>query len=775
MKKFLLPVCYLMMSCAALRAQETVITRDGWNYDRQGFVALASEVEEVKKAGKGIKLNGWLEYDVEIPKSGWYELWLGGTPPEWPRDVFVDGQTVTRLQFSQGDDKLSPVPKEGIQFKEVNLYLTAGKHVIKLQRLGFPGVLPSVWELREAAPVPDSSIRAWASGSRIVEPGQSVEMVFLGGASEPLEYELFLVNEMTDQELPIGTLAYPSTKEPIEKKLEVPLKEAGLYTLKAKSQGRWLRPSDLKAGYLLAGTKAANEASREKDLSFQVAGIFSNGAVLQQEKPLPVWGWATPGSAVIVQLGEQERKATADSDGKWQVVFDPIKAGGPAFDLVATAADGKKITIKDLLAGEVWLLSGQSNMGGPMTSAPGAKELALAKDFPDVRYVDVYDRTTADGKKRLSNITWVPAIFQGDEKRLSRWRAIHYAFGTDLHKALNIPIGLVAANRGGTFISSWTSRETHEKVPSFRDTLEQSQREAQERLPELIHLGKSAESIKKWRTATAKAQEEGKEPPKPPVLSADFGNNNSPAFNYEALIETLAPFAIRGVLWYQGESDSGMAEAYRERFPAMIANWRSLWKEPDLPFYFVQIAYGKGDACVTPPGDFTGAELKEVQLQTLSVPHTGMAVTDDLMKPGDDVHYPDKLPVGHRLALIALAKTYDRPVAYSGPIYTRQKIEGNKIRLFFDNAEGLQVKGSQLNAFAIAGEDRKWHWAEAVIDGNTVVVSSPEVSAPVAVRYSWAESPRGGVLINKEGLPTPVFRTDDWPMITKGITTQQKN
>jgi len=775
MKRFLFPACYLIMSCAALRAQDTVITREGWNYDRQGFVAPASEVEEVKKAGKGIKLSGWVEYDVEIPKSGWYELWLGGTPPEWPRDVFVDGQTVTRLQHSSGDDKLSPAPKEGIQFKEVNLYLTAGKHVLKLQRLGFPGVLPSVWELRQAAAVPDSSIRARASGSRVVEPGQSVEMVFLGGTSEPLEYEIFLVNQMTDQEVSVGTVAYPSVKDPIEKKLQIPLKETGLYTLKAKSQGRWLRPSDLKAGYLLAGTKAANETSREKDLSFQVAGIFSNGAVLQQEKPLPVWGWATPGSAVTVQLGELERKTVADADGRWLAVFDPIKAGGPAFDLVATAADGKKITVKDLVAGEVWLLSGQSNMGGPMSSAPGAKELALAKDFFDVRYVDVYDRTTADGKKRLSNIAWVPAVFEGDEKRLSRWRAIHYAFGTDLHKELNIPIGLVAANRGGTFISSWTSRDTHAKTPSFQATLEQSLREEKERLPELVYLVKAADTIRKARAAAAKAKEEGKEPPKAPVLTADFSNSNSPAHNYEALIETLAPFAIRGVLWYQGESDSGMAEAYRERFPAMIANWRSLWKDPDLPFFFVQVAYGKGDACVTPPGDFTGAELKEAQLMTLSVPHTGMVVTDDLMKPGDDVHYPDKLPVGHRLARVALAKSYDRPLAYSGPVCTRHKIQGNKIRLFFDHAEGLQVKGPQLNAFAIAGEDRKWHWAEATIDGDTVVISSPEVSAPVAVRYSWADSPRGGVLVNKEGLPSPVFRTDDWPMVTKGITTQEKN
>ena len=188
-----------------------------------------------------------------------------------------------------------------------------------------------------------------------------------------------------------------------------------------------------------------------------------------------------------------------------------------------------------------------------------------------------------------------------------------------------------------------------------------------------------------------------------------------------------------------------------------------------MPFHFVQIAYSKGEKYVGEPGDEPGSELKEAQTLALSVPHTAMAVTDDLMKPGNDIHYPDKLPVGHRLALTALATVYNRQVEYSGPVYKSLKVEDGAIRLFFKHAEGLAVKGEALNAFAIAGEDRKWVWADAKIDGETVLVRSPKVPNPVAVRYSWAPSPRGGNLVNQAGLPCPVFRTDDWPMVTAGF------
>jgi sialate O-acetylesterase len=316
-----------------------------------------------------------------------------------------------------------------------------------------------------------------------------------------------------------------------------------------------------------------------------------------------------------------------------------------------------------------------------------------------------------------------------------------------------------------------------EKDPSLRAIVDTFSQETQERIPELLHLIKLSGQLQKWRQESEKAVAAGQPVPAAPVFTAEITASNDFGQNYTGLIEPLGTLAIRGVLWYQGESDSNMAEAYRHRFPLMIKNWRTLWNEPELPFLYVQIAYGKGDLYTGEPGDNRGAELKQTQLETLSVPHTAMVVTDDLMGPGDNVHYPDKLPVGHRLARAALATVYGKDIAYSGPIYKTQRIEGNKIRLMFDFAkDGLATKGGgKPGGFTIAGEDRKWVNADAVIEGETVVVSSAKVPQPVAVRYSWAEQPSGGNLINKAGLPSPVFRTDNWPMITSGVLWEQKN
>ena len=219
-----------------------------------------------------------------------------------------------------------------------------------------------------------------------------------------------------------------------------------------------------------------------------------------------------------------------------------------------------------------------------------------------------------------------------------------------------------------------------------------------------------------------------------------------------------------------------MAEAYKKRLPAMFRDWRKLWHDDSMPIVYAQIAYGEGKPHQGDPSDSTGAELREAQLQTLSVPHTAMIVTHDLVTPTDNVHYLDKLPVGNRMALAALATVYGKQNEYSGPVYRQITINGGKARLSFDHAaSGLVAHGEKLGGFAIAGEDRKWVWADARIEGDSVIVESATVPHPVAVRYSWADTPCGANLYNKAGLPAPGFRTDTWPMLTTGVYWVQKN
>lgn len=506
---------------------------------------------------------------------------------------------------------------------------------------------------------------------------------------------------------------------------------------------------------------------------FSLASLFQDGAVLQRDKSLPVWGWAKPAEKVDVTLGAQTRSAVADEKGRWQVVFEPLKLGPPV--TLSATAGGKTVAAKDLLIGEVWLLSGQSNMGGPLLTCIGGEAVARQADFPEVRAVGVQPAQAASGEQRLAKAAWVPAVSGGDPKKLANWVGIEFGFGTELNQALKIPVGLILANRGGTFISTWVSRKTQESDPSFKAVLDSFSADEANRIPELLAIAKAEGQIAKWRKDKAAAEAAGQPVPPAPHLSRDTEVANFPAKNFDALIDPIAPYAIRGVLWYQGENDSNMAEVYAKRFEAWMKDWRALWHQPDLPILFVQLAYGSGKIYQGEPADNGGSELKDVQRRALSNPHTAMVVTNDLMRLDDNVHYLDKLPVGHRLANAALTTVYGQDKPYSGPLYRAMKVEGDKIRLSFDHAQGLAAKGDKLGGFAIAGADRKWVWAEAKIDGDTVLVSHPQVSAPVAVRYSWAESPSGGNLVNADGLPAAVFRTDDWPMTSAGVGWVEKN
>lgn len=761
----------LTIAVSVAHAADPVVRKSGWDYDRSKFSENEKTIAEVKAKNRGMSVTGWAEYDFSIPETGWYELNAGGNPPDWARDIAIDGETIVRLGVAKPEDQLTDAAKNGPTYKEVNLFLTKGPHTLRYRRLGFPGALPVIWELQRSTG-PEGTIRANVKSSRMAAPGGAVQLEFLGGGSDAATYEILLRNELTETTETVGTLEFPKTDKPVTKELSIKLPTEGVYAALAKVDGKELRLSDLKAGYLLSATQTSNVNTVPAG-EFAFGSVFQDGAILQRDKPLPVWGWAKAGDKIVVTLGDQKKEATTNEHGRWEVVFDPISSG-PTYTLTASNKS-KELTVKNLLAGEVWLLSGQSNMGGPLLSCIGGEEVARNANFPDVRAINVQPAQATDGTQRLGKVNWVSAVSGGDPKKLANWVGIQFAFGIDLNQKLGVPVGLILANRGGTFISTWTSLKTQQSDPSFKAILDATTSDQAENVPELLAITKALGQIEKWKKDKAAAVAAGKPEPAAPRLSRNAEPMNFPAKHFDGLIEPISPYAIRGILWYQGENDSGMAEAYAKRFSAWMKDWRDLWKQPDLPILFVQIAYGSGKAYQGEPADNPGSELKDVQRRALTNPHTAMVVTNDLMRVNDDVHYLDKLPVGHRLAKAALATVYGQDVAYSGPLYQSMKIEGGKIRLTFDHAKGLSAKGDKLGGFAIAGEDRKWEWADAEIDNGTVLVSSPKVPAPVAVRYSWAETPSGGNLVDGDGLPAAVFRTDDWPMTSAGIGWVEKN
>jgi sialate O-acetylesterase len=438
--------------------------------------------------------------------------------------------------------------------------------------------------------------------------------------------------------------------------------------------------------------------------------LFSDNAVLQQGMRVPVWGTADDGEKVTLKLQGQVASATA-KDGKWRVDLDPLKAGGP-FELTIA---GKKdtITLKNIMVGEVWIASGQSNMQMSLKQSADAKQTIAAAANPQIRLFTVPRRATPEPQSDVNGV-WS----ESDPKTVPDFSAVAYFFGRDLQKQLKVPVGLISTNYGGTPAEAWTSQKTIKSTPALKE------------------LAK-----------------------RPPTTNA-----NSPSGLYNAMIHPLLPYAIRGAIWYQGESNAGRAYEYRTLFPAMISDWRAAWGQGDFPFLLVQLA--PFTAIVREPVESDWAELREAQLlATQALPNVAMAVITDV---GDekDIHPKQKAPVGARLALAARAVAYGEPVEFSGPVYYQQKIDGNRIVLEFKHVGGgLVAKDGPLTGFTIAGADRKFVRAQAEIKGDTVVVSSPKVKEPLAVRFGWSNYPVVN-LWNKAGLPASPFRTDDFPLTT---------
>ena len=487
----------------------------------------------------------------------------------------------------------------------------------------------------------------------------------------------------------------------------------------------------------------------------KLPAVISDNMVLQQGMEVPIWGWAEPGEHINVTFSKHGMGwgIIADKEGKWRFTIPEPKQGGP-YELIFKGKN--TITIKNIVVGEVWVCSGQSNMQMSVRSSANAEQEIAAADYPNIRLFTV-ERKVAEQPQSDCVGRWMLCSPQ----TVPGFSAAAYYFGRKLHKGLNVPVGLIHTSWGGTPAEAWTRREVLEKEADAAPILKRYD-DAVAKYPQAMEEHK--QKLIEWKKAAEKAKAEGKEPPRKPRAPIRPVNSHSPAGLYNAMIAPLIPYGIGGAIWYQGESNAGRAYQYRKLFPAMIQNWRNDWGQGDFPFVFVQLA---NFMAVNPePVESAWAELREAQLMTLALANTGMAVIIDIGE-ANNIHPKNKQDVGKRLALWALANSYGKKLEYCGPIYKLMRVEGNKIILHFDHVGGgLAAGGGEpLKGFAIAGADRKFVWADAKIDGDVVVVSSDKVSKPVAVRYAWANNPVCN-LYNKESLPASPFRTDDWPGIT---------
>jgi sialate O-acetylesterase len=512
------------------------------------------------------------------------------------------------------------------------------------------------------------------------------------------------------------------------------------------------------AGALVLGLAAAVAAQ------VKLPALISDHMVVQQDKPVAIWGWAGKNEPVTVAFNGQEKKAVAAAaDGRWRVVFDALKAADQPLEMTVRGAKGPATVVKDILVGEVWVCSGQSNMEMPFTwLAIPSPDVTRAVN-PNMRLFLVPKRTTAVPQDDIE-AKWDPCT----PDTVRGFSMAAYYFGLELHKRLGVPVGLIDTSWGGTLIEPWTPPVGYAAVPELKPILE---KQATAYAEYKVALGKALPAWETWvresrKAVAAKMVQSIGEPPSLPANP--FDNPQAPTALYNGMIHALTPYAIRGVIWYQGESNRNDGLLYTKKMEALISGWRTAWGLGDFPFYYVQLApFGYGYSRETPVidvPDFLRLPLIwQAQKDALRIPNTGMAVITDI---GDlkDIHPTNKRDVGYRLSLWARANVYgEKTLVYSGPLYKSMTVEGNLIRLAFDHVGGGLVSndGQPLKWFEIAGDDHIFCNAEASIAGDTVVVWSPKVAAPKAVRFGWHQLAVPN-LVNKEGLPASPFRTDSW-------------
>ena len=482
--------------------------------------------------------------------------------------------------------------------------------------------------------------------------------------------------------------------------------------------------------------------------------IFGDHMVLQRNHDNPVWGWADAGEKVTVSIGGQAHTTKADRDGDWSVTLDPLPAGGPHR---LTIKGKNTINYDDVLVGEVWICSGQSNMAWPVQNSYDGDLVALTANHAGIRLISVPQVGTQEPQKDF-NAEWAHAA----PDTVKDFSAVGYRFGLQLHQALGVPVGLIDNAWGGSAAEAWIRRDVLRKDKRYSELLG--------RWKETEATYDHAKAVADYEAKIAKWEKDGKQGTRPRAPRNPLVGQHRPANIYNGVLKPTIGYGIKGAIWYQGEANAGRAYQYRHLFPLMIQHWRDEWGQGDFPFYYVQLADFRDR--VSEPQEADWPELREAQTMTMDkLRHTGQAVIIDVGE-GRDIHPRDKHTVANRLARWALARDYGIDVPHRSPRYKSMKVNDSKITVDFDHvgASGLYTFDTREPVgFSIAGKDQKFFWASArIVDKDTIEVWSDSVENPVAVRYAWANNPDCNVF-SREGLPATPFRTDDWPGVTANV------
>jgi sialate O-acetylesterase len=491
----------------------------------------------------------------------------------------------------------------------------------------------------------------------------------------------------------------------------------------------------------------------------KLPAIVGDHMVLQQNLANPIWGWDTPGTQVTIQFAGQTKSTQAGADGKWAVKLDPVPANDKPQTLTITGSDKKEI--QDVLVGEVWMCSGQSNMGFTLASDWTGDIEAAASRLPNLRLIKVPQVGTQELQTDFKG-QWRASTAE----TARNFSAVGFYFGRSVHLILGVPVGLIDNAWGGSAAEAWVRREALEKDPRFKLLMENTVK------TETNLQGDKAKAdyekqLATWKEAVEKAKAEQKSPPRQPNSPFQWLSGNArPGNIFCGVLNPTLGYGIKGVIWYQGESNAGRAWEYADLFPFMIEQWRKEWNQGDFPFYWVQLADFMAEK--PEPGESSWAELRESQTKTMKLPNTGQAVIIDLGE-GKDIHPRNKRDVAARLVRWALVNDYKMKFPYRSPEFANLKITGNKALITFD-CFGSSLRPfdvEQAIGFAVCGEDKVWHWAKGAVQAkDKVEVWSESVANPVAVRYAWADNPVCNLFSN-DGLPVTPFRTDDFDMVTR--------
>jgi sialate O-acetylesterase len=484
------------------------------------------------------------------------------------------------------------------------------------------------------------------------------------------------------------------------------------------------------------------------------APLFKDGAVLQRDKPVPVWGTANAGEKVTVTFAGQTKSATADANGRWMVTLEPLPASATPGTL--TFVGENTITLTDILVGEVWLASGQSNMEWSVNNTLDKAKDVPASANPLIRHVRI-KKTVADSPASevvIEKGRWESA----SPSTTGYFSAVGYYFAREIQAALGVPVGIINSSWGGTRAEAWTDPETFASTPALAYVAEEWAKALAEYPAKKAEYDAGLAEFEQRKAAAKAAGQPFPQSGYPVHAPWGPGHQTTPSGLYNGMIAPLVPYALRGTIWYQGEANAAKHAKYRELLSSMITGWRARFGQGDFPFYWVQLPnFAPGNQ----PDGNQWALFREAQTQILSLPATGQAVTIDV---GDvrDIHPRNKKDVGNRLARLALARNYAIQIVDSGPVFLKAERENTGFRVSFTQlGGGLTTPLNELSGFELAGADKVFKPASAKIENDTVFVTSPEVPDPVAVRYAWRNAPAAG-LFNKAGLPAAPFRTDAW-------------